>query len=349
MEESFCQQPTLSAFEVKKSTIIRKICLVLIVLSTISGVFYSLQEQYDYLFLILLSYIGGGVPLYLLQQKKLHYAKLWLIAIFTIRIILSAFLFGAMANASFLIIPIPFAVMVFYHEKQYLWRYILLAITGFLVCESIVLYTEPIFVITFPLIHKFISGLAIILVTYLLLNLFKTEILKKEAILLNQNLLLKKEIEERKQVEMILVASEERLKLAIETANLAVRDSNVTTGTVFVGEPYANLFEYDKELFLSGEFQLSYFLHEEDKDYIRTLIQDQLDGKHPDYKAVFRVYTKSGKIKWIQQLSKTITADKAGKPQRIIEMCMDITAQREVNISLERKNKKLKQFSNVQV
>lgn len=77
---------------------------------------------------------------------------------------------------------------------------------------------------------------------------------------------------------MILVASEERLKLAIETANLAVRDSNVTTGAVFVGEPYASLFEYDKELFRSGEFQLSYFVHEEDKDYVRALIQDQLDG-----------------------------------------------------------------------
>ena len=98
----------------------------------------------------------------------MHFAKLWLITVFTIRIVLSAFLFGAAANASFLIIPIPFAAMVFYHEKQYLWRYILRAITGFLVCESIIFYTEPIFIITFPLIHKFISGLAIILVTYLL-------------------------------------------------------------------------------------------------------------------------------------------------------------------------------------
>jgi len=347
MENSFCQQSTVPSFEHEKITIIEKICLVLIILATISGILYSLLGKYDYLFLILISYIGGGVALYLLQRKKLNLAKLWLIIAFTFRIIISAFLFGAASYAPFLIIFVPFAAMVFYHEQQYLWRYILLAIIGFLVCEGIIFYTEPIFVTVFPLIHKFISGLAIILVTYHLLDLFKVEILKKEATLLSQNLLLKKEIDERKKMETILLAKEERLKLAIETANLAVRDLNLKTGEIFVGDQYTCIFEYDKELFLSRELKLSYLIHEEDKPAFRTLIDNQLSGSISNYEATFRIYTKSGTIKWIQQLSKTITVDKDGKPERIIQMCMDITAQRTINIALEKKNKKLKEFSSI--
>ncbi len=347
MGHSFCQRPVLPSFETEKTIIIRKICLVLILLATISGIFYSLLGKYNYLFLVLISYVGGGVALHLLQRKKLNLAKLWLIMVFSFRIIISAFLFGAASYAPFLIIFIPFAAMVFYHEQQYLWRYILLAITSFFFCEGIIFYTEPIVDIAFPFIHKCISGLAIILSTYLLLDLFKVEILKKEAILLSQNLLLKKEIDERKRVETVLVANEERLKLAIETANLAVRDVNIKTGEIFIGEQYACIFEYDKELFLSGEMKLSYLIHEEDKPYFQTLIENQLSGNTSNYDATFRIYTKSGSIKWIQQLSKTITVDKHGKPERIIQMCMDVTAQRAINITLEKKNKKLKEFSSI--
>ncbi|GEM_PF-4628856 len=276
MEKSFRQQPTLPVFELKETIIVWKVCLALITLSTIVGALFSLIGKYDYLLWSILSYIGGGVPLYLLRQKRLNTAKLWLLIVPTIFIILSAFLVGTASYASFIIIPVPFAAMVFYHEKQYLWHCLLLAIIGFLLCEGIVLYTYPIWEVSFPLINKFIAALAIILVTYFLLDSFKTVLLKKEATLLAQNALLKKEIEERKRVEATLMEKEARLKLVIETAQLGVRDINLPTGETFLGEQWCHFLEYEKELFFNGEMQLLYLIHEEDKAYVQTLIQDQL-------------------------------------------------------------------------
>lgn len=335
MEQPLYQQHPIPSFEIKKTTIIKKVCLTLIILTTIAGLLYSLLGKYNFLLLSLLSYIGAGIPLYLLKQKQLNAAKLWLLIGYTCIIILSTILLGATSYAAFTIIPVPFAAMVFYHKQQYLWRYILLAILGFVLCESIIYCTEPVLDIAFPIINKSISGLAIILVTYLLLDLFKTEVLKNEATLLAKNELLKKEIEERKRIANVLLENEERLKLAIEIANIAVRDINVKTGETFIGEEWCHILGYDKELFLKGDMQLIYLIHEAEKDYVKTLVEDQSSGKIPAFETVFRVYTKSGKIKWIRQLSKTITTDSGGKPLRIIEMYMDVTEQREVNISLE--------------
>jgi len=341
---------TSSLFEINKIKTILKICLALLGVSTVLVVTHSLIGNYQYALVCCLSYLASGIPILLLKKGQYKLAKNWLFSTYTFLIILSAFLVGEASFASFLILTIPVAVMVYDKEHQRPIKFLLMAIVGFVLCEAIVAYTTPLFTLNYPIINKFIVGGILTSVTYLILDLFRFEVLKNEKDMLQQNELLKKEIGERIRMQGIVKEREERLQLAIETAELGFCDQDLRAGTVFCSKEGRNILGYKSDVANGEIFNEEKFLHSihvEDRSYMENMIQNQRNGEIPDFEVGFRIYTQDGAIKWMRSMSKTVEADEAGKPLRIINMFMDMTEQREAQRRLEKKNLKLKQFSSV--
>lgn len=345
MEKFIEQTLTSSLFEINKIKIILKICLALLGVSTILVVTHSLIGNYEYALACLLSYVASGTTILLLKKGHYKTAKYWLFCAYTFLIILSAFLIGEASFASFLILTIPVAVMIYEKERHRPIRFLLMAVAGFLLCETIIASTTPMFNINYPIVNKFIVGGILMCVTYLILDLFKFEVLKKELDILKQNELLKKEIGERIRMEGVVKEREERLQLAIEIAELGFCDQDLRTGTVFCSKEGRQMLgcketEYKEETFLR-------FVHAEDRTYLEEMMKNQRNGQMPDFEVGFRMYTEDRVIKWIRSVSKTVETDDEGKPLRIINMFLDATDQRESQHRLEKKNLKLKQFSSV--
>jgi len=197
MEKFIEQTLTSSLFEINKIKTILKICLALLAVSTILVVTHGLIGNYEYAIACILSYVASGTTILLLKKGHYKTAKYWLFSTYTFLIILSAFLIGEASFASFLILTIPVAVMIYEKERQQPIKFLLMAVAGFILCETIVAYTAPVFTINYPIINKFIVGGILMSVTYLILDLFKFEVSRKELDILEQNELLKKEIGER--------------------------------------------------------------------------------------------------------------------------------------------------------
>lgn len=345
MEKLIEQTLSSSLFEISKIKTILKICLALLGVSTILVVTHSLIGNYEYALACCLSYFASGMTILLLKKRQYKIAKYWLFCTYSFLIILSAFLIGEASFASFLILTIPVALMVYEKERQRPIKFLLLAVAGFILCEVIITYTTPLFTINYPIINKFIVGGILMSVTFLILDLFKFEVLKKEMNILEQNELLKKEIGERIRIEGIVKEREERLQLAIETAELGFCDQDLRDGTVYCSKEGRQILgckesDYNEESFLRA-------VHAEDRSYLENMIKDQRDGQMLDFEVGFRIYTEDRAIKWIRSVSKTVEVDDTGKPLRIINMFMDVTEQRDAQDRLEKKNLKLKQFSSV--
>jgi len=294
-----------------------QICLALLAVSTILVVTHGLIGNYEYALACVLSYVASGTTIFLLKKGHYKTAKYWLFSTYTFLIILSAFLIGEASFASFLILTIPVAVMIYEKERQQPIKFLLMAVAGFILCETIVAYATPVFTINYPIVNKFIVGGILMSVTYLILDLFKFEVSKKEINILEQNELLKKEIEERIRVEGIVKEREERLKLAIETAELGFCDQDLRAGTVFCSKEGRQMLgckepEYNEEIFLRS-------IHAEDRAYLEDMMENQRSGQMPDFEVGFRMYTEDRVIKWIRSVSKTVEIDETGK----LEMKLD--------------------------
>ena len=97
-----------------------------------------------------------------------------------------------------------------------------------------------------------------------------------------------RDITGRKKIEQALVASEERLSLALEAANDGLWDQNFVTGQVYVSPRYCSMLGYTPEELLSSENVLEKISHPDDLQTIRQAEQDYLAGRRENYAVEFR-------------------------------------------------------------
>lgn len=131
------------------------------------------------------------------------------------------------------------------------------------------------------------------------------------------------DITERKKAEESVKESEERLSLAINSANLGIWDWRVEENKLIWDQSMYGLFGVQPEDF-SGDYDaFEKTLHPEDKQRVNEEIAQSLyNGGR--FQGVFRVITKSGDIKFITAYSK-IFRKEDGTPYRMIGVNFDIT------------------------
>ena len=127
------------------------------------------------------------------------------------------------------------------------------------------------------------------------------------------------------QAERELRESEERWKLALESAGDGVWDWDVRTGVEVYSRRFKEMYGYsDREV--TGKIDdFDGLTHPDDRarsDYDR---QAHLDGRTPTYVNEHRVRCKDGSWKWVLSRGMVISRDADGKPLRMIGTHTDIT------------------------
>jgi len=133
------------------------------------------------------------------------------------------------------------------------------------------------------------------------------------------------DITERKLAEASLRDSEERLKLALDSAGDGVWDWDIPSGVEIFSDRCREMYGYSKEEMSDLASDLDQQAHPDD---LANLLKDRrahFDGLTPTYVNEHRMRCKDGSWKWILSRGMVISRDADGKPLRMIGTHTDIT------------------------
>lgn len=119
--------------------------------------------------------------------------------------------------------------------------------------------------------------------------------------------------------------SEERLRLAVTSANEGIFDVNLLTNEVIVNNIYAQLLGYDPNTFHETVFSWLDRMHPDDRDRVNQLFLNYSSGLSNDYHVEFRQKTASSKWIWILSVGKIVEFNSTGQPSRMLGTFTDIS------------------------
>lgn len=145
----------------------------------------------------------------------------------------------------------------------------------------------------------------------------------------------------RKKALEALRRSEERLELAISSADLGLWDWDIALGGVVFSERWGNMLGYTLE-----EIQPCYafwecLVHPDDLPNVRRALNASLDAKTPFFELEYRLLAKNSEWKWILGKGKVVKRDAEGKPIRAIGIDMDISSRKDLEERLRQRQEEL--------
>jgi PAS domain S-box-containing protein len=141
-----------------------------------------------------------------------------------------------------------------------------------------------------------------------------------------------------------LSASEERLRLAMTSANQGWFDVDLRTGKVDVSPEYVRMIGYVADDFKTDLPNWLNHVHPEDRDALTAAFQACVTNGGP-VSMEYRRKTKSGDWKWIQSIGKIVQRDAEQRATRMLGIHTDITDRKQTEMEILRSNAELEQFS----
>ncbi|MFO0877835.1 MAG: PAS domain S-box protein [Gemmataceae bacterium] len=138
-----------------------------------------------------------------------------------------------------------------------------------------------------------------------------------------------RDLTERKRTQRELKNNEERLRLALSSANQGIYDLNLQTGEVVVSPEYVTLLGYEPEQFRMSLEVWTARLHPEDRERCLATLREYLKGTMPEYRVEFRLRTRHQTWKWLLSAGSIVERDEAGTPIRMLGIHTDITSLKE--------------------
>ena len=139
-----------------------------------------------------------------------------------------------------------------------------------------------------------------------------------------------------------LQLSEERFRLALDSAKLGSWDWNMLTNEIVWSENHELLFGLAPGSFLGTYEGFIACVHPDDRELIAQSITRALETK-ADYNQEHRVIWADGSIHWIAGRG-NFFYDKAGKPTRMIGVVLDISDRKQRELELEQENRMKDEF-----
>jgi len=137
----------------------------------------------------------------------------------------------------------------------------------------------------------------------------------------------------------------EQLTFVLEGSKLGFWDWNMETGDVFRNERWAEMLGYTLNEIQFTVKQWTDLIYIEDREKALLSLQNHIDGKTPFHQLEYRMYTKSGGLKWILDSAKIVKRNKNGKPLRMSGTHTDITERKQQEQALKESEKLLSKIA----
>jgi len=147
-----------------------------------------------------------------------------------------------------------------------------------------------------------------------------------------------------KYAELYKVALQEnnsRLELAMQGANMAWWEMDVTTGSVIFGKRKAEMLGYS-----TGKFKhytdFTALLHPEDYEKAMNAMRGHMEGLIDKYEVEYRILTHSGDYKWFYDIGSIVKRDLNGNPLNITGIVIDISGRKQAEETLRNSESRLR-------
>lgn len=137
------------------------------------------------------------------------------------------------------------------------------------------------------------------------------------------------DISERKQAEVALRESEERLRMALSATHQGLFDMNLHTGIAVVNAEYAHMLGYTLPDFQENRARWYSGLHPDDLERADRAYSDYLNGKTEEYRVEFRQRHANGSWIWVLSVGALAEWDENGNPLRMLGTVLDITERKQ--------------------
>lgn len=175
------------------------------------------------------------------------------------------------------------------------------------------------------------------------------DVYRKEIIWNNQKLyqVIYIDITEKRNAEKALRESEERLNMAIQSANIGLWDQNFVTGEVIRNRQWAEMLGYSLEEIQSDLNAYINLIHPDDLEIVKKKIKEHEEGKSETFSVECRMLTKDKNWKWILNVGKIVERDYQGKPLRAIGVHIDIDERKKAEEALIKAKEKAEQAEKI--
>ena len=137
------------------------------------------------------------------------------------------------------------------------------------------------------------------------------------------------DVTERRHIERRVAENEERLSLALESAELGLWDWKIQAEEVLFNERWASMLGYRLDELTPSYDTWERLLHPDDRDHVMTALNRHLDGETPHYETEYRLRAKDGSWRWIMDRGKVIDRADDGTPIRAVGVHRDITERKQ--------------------
>ena len=138
-------------------------------------------------------------------------------------------------------------------------------------------------------------------------------------------LLTLRDVTERKNDQMSLAESEQRLARVLEGANLGAWDWNLETDRVDFNERWFEMLGYASSELPHSLATWELLMHPDDAEMAMAAVQAHIDGETSQYECTHRLRAKSGEWRWILDRGRTVAFSSSGKPIRMAGTHLDVT------------------------
>lgn len=136
--------------------------------------------------------------------------------------------------------------------------------------------------------------------------------------------------------------SQQRLALALQSADLGMYDWDLRTGEVTINDRYASMLGYSvAELAMSRQVWQT-LVHPDDLPATLAAIQQCLREASASTTLEYRMRTKTGEWRWIQDRFSVVERDEKDQVVRVVGFHLDVTGQRRMEEALRRLNRNLR-------
>ena len=137
-----------------------------------------------------------------------------------------------------------------------------------------------------------------------------------------------------------ILASEERLTLAMEGAGYGMWDWDIEAGRVTYSDQWLAMHGFARGEVSERVEEWKTRVHPDDVRRVEFLMQDHLEGKSPVYLSEHRALCKDGSWKWVVDRGRAVSRDAKGKPLRVVCVHVDISERKEASEALRASEEK---------